>query len=68
MISGENGSGFNFLLGLFQSMGGNSVVKRVNGKRTREHGRVHVISSFLSAKPVQKFQLPLYDFPYLYRN
>lgn len=65
MISGENGSGFNFLLGLFQGTGGNSVVKRINGKRTREHDRVHIISSFLSAKPVQNFQLPLSEFPYL---
>lgn len=36
MISGENGSGFNFPSGLFQSTGGNSAVKRMRGKRTRE--------------------------------
>ena len=34
MISGENGSGFNFPAGLFQSPGGNSGVERIkNGKR-----------------------------------
>lgn len=27
MISGEDGSGFNFQVGLFQSTGGNNVVK-----------------------------------------
>lgn len=39
MISGENGSGFNFPVRLFQSTGGNSGVKRINGKRTKQYGR-----------------------------
>lgn len=65
MISGENVSGFYFLAGLFQNAGGNSVVKRMNGKRAREHGKVLIICSFLSARPVQKFLLFLFEFLYL---
>ena len=44
MISGENGSGFNFPIRLFQSTGGNSGVKRINGKGTKDHGRFLIIS------------------------
>ena len=62
MISGENGSGFNFPVGLFQTQGRNSGLKRINGKRTKTHGRFLIISSFLSAKPVQNFLLPLSEY------
>ena len=62
MISGENGSGFNFPAGLFQSPGGNSGVERINGKRTEAHVRFLIISSFLSAKPVPNFLLPLSEY------
>lgn len=37
MISAENGSGLNLPSQLFQSTRGSSIVKRMNGKRTREN-------------------------------